>query len=134
MLDLFLDGRHELIAGRAINETMVVTQGEIRHRTNGDGIIDDDRSLLDGADTQDGDLRLIDDRHPELRAELPRVGDREGAVVHFFGLELLGPGRPAMSAMARLRPSRFFSSACLMTGTMRPLSSATATPRLMSFL
>ncbi len=42
--------------------------------------------------------------------------------------------RSATSAMARLRPSRFFSSAFLTTGTISPSSSATAMPRLMSFL
>ena len=40
----------------------------------------------------------------------------------------------ARSSIARLRPSRFFSSAFLITGTISPWSSATAMPRLMSFL
>ena len=41
---------------------------------------------------QDGDLRLIDDGHAELGAELARVGDRERAAVHLFGLQLFGAG------------------------------------------
>ena len=53
-------------------------------------IVDDDRALLDGADAEDRHLRLVDDRHAELGAEDARVGDREGAAVHFLGLELLG--------------------------------------------
>ena len=49
-------------------------------------------ALLDGADAEDRQLRLVDDRHPELGAEGARVGDREGAAVHLLVLELLGAG------------------------------------------
>jgi len=41
--------------------------------------------------------------------------------------------RPARSFTARARPRKFFSSAALITGTMSPLSAATAIPRLMKF-
>jgi hypothetical protein len=49
-------------------------------------------------------------------------------------LQLLVRARSARSFTARARPSTFFSSALRMTGTIRPQSSATAIPRLMSFL
>jgi hypothetical protein len=38
------------------------------------------------------------------------------------------------STMARAMPRKFFSSVCLMTGTIRPQSSATAMPMLMFLL
>ena len=40
--------------------------------------------------------------------------------------------RPAKSSTARAMPRKFFSSAFLMTGTIRPVSSATATPTFTS--
>ena len=80
---------HELIAGRAVDEPMVVAERQIRHRPNRDRIVDDDRALLDRADAENRHLRLVDDRHAELRAELAGVGDGERAAVHFFRLELL---------------------------------------------
>ena len=50
------------------------------------------------------------------------------------GFSFFERARAARSSIARLSPSRFFSSAFLMTGTISPWSSATAMPRLMSFL
>lgn len=51
---------------------------------------DDLGALLDGADAEDGDLRLVDDGRAEEAAEDSRVGDGEGAARHLVGLELLG--------------------------------------------
>ena len=51
---------------------MVEAERQIRHRPDRDRVVDDDRPLLDRADAQDRDLRLVDDRHAELRAELAR--------------------------------------------------------------
>src|SRR5256885_15153851 len=62
-LQLFLHVGHELVRDRAVDETMVVAQREVRHRADADGIVDGDRALLDGPDTEDGHLRLVDDRH-----------------------------------------------------------------------
>src|SRR5204863_1865338 len=86
-LQLFLHVGHELVRDRAVDETMVVAQREVRHRADADGIVDGDRALLDGPDTEDGHLRLVDDRHAELRPELPRVRDREGPAVYFVGVQ-----------------------------------------------
>ncbi len=47
-------------------------------------------------------------------------------------LSFLARARSARSAVARARPSTFFSSALWITGTIRPQSSATAMPRLTS--
>jgi len=48
------------------------------------------------------------------------------------GFSCLARARLARSATARLMPTRFFSSACLTTGTISPQSSATAMPMLIS--
>src|ERR1700741_3609867 len=87
--------RHELIGDRAVDQTMVVSERQIGHRPDPDRIVDDDGALLDRADTEDRDLRLVDDRHPELRAEHARIRDRERAAGHVVRLELLAarPGR-----------------------------------------
>ena len=47
-------------------------------------------------------------------------------------LSFFARARSARSFTARARPSTFFSSAWWMTGTIRPQSRATATPRLTS--
>ena len=68
---------------------MVEAQRQVRHRPDGDRVVDDDGPLLDRADAEDRHLRLVDDRHAELRAELARVRDGERPAVHLLGLELL---------------------------------------------
>ena len=114
-------------------DAVIVAERQVRHRPDRDRVVDDDRTLLDVADAEDRDLRLVDDRHPEQRAEHARIGDRERAAGHFVGLELLRRARGRRDRRStRLRPSRFFSSAFLMTGTIRPQSSATAMPMLTS--
>src|SRR3712207_8059223 len=40
---------------------------------------------------EDRDLRLVDDRQTELRAEIPRVGNRERAAMDFVRIQLLAP-------------------------------------------
>ena len=99
---------------------------------NGDRVVDHDRALLDLADAEDGHLRLVDDRGAEQRAEHAGVGDRERPAFDLLRLQLLGARASARSAIARLSPSRFWSSACLITGTIRPHSSATAMPTFTS--
>ena len=69
----------------------------VHHRADGDGVIaflvgEDDRLLDDGADVEDGDLWLIDDRQSEAGAEDSGIGDGEGAALDLVGLQLLGAG------------------------------------------
>jgi len=68
---------HELIGHGAIHQAMVVAKRQVRHRPDADRLVHDNRTLLDCADAENGDLRLIDDRHAELRAELAGIGDGE---------------------------------------------------------
>ena len=78
------------IGDGAVDQPVVEAERQVRHRPDRDRIVDDHRPLFDRADAENRHLRLVDDRHPELRAELSGVGDRERAAVHFLGLELLG--------------------------------------------
>ena len=48
---------------------MVVAERQIGHRPDRNRIVDDDGPLLDVADAENRDLRLVDDRHAEQRAE-----------------------------------------------------------------
>jgi hypothetical protein len=89
VLDLVLDLGHELVARRTVDEPVVVPQREIRHRPDRYRLVDDDRTLFDRADAEDRHLRLVDDRHPELRAELPWIRDREGAALDVIRFQLL---------------------------------------------
>lgn len=83
---------HELIRRRPINDPVVERQAKIPHRSNGDRIVDDDGSFLNCADTQNGDLRLMDDRGAEQAAESAMIRDRERSILNLFGDQLLGPG------------------------------------------
>ena len=70
---------------------MIVAEGEVRHRPNRDGIVDDDRTFFDRADAEDRHLRLIDDRHAELCPEGAWIRDRERAAGHLVGFQLFVP-------------------------------------------
>jgi hypothetical protein len=90
--------------------------------------------LLDGADAEDRHLRLIDDRHPELRAEDTGIRNREGPALHFFRLQLFRP-----RARGDIGDRTAQAEQALVVGVLddrndQPQSSATAIPRLMSFL
>ncbi len=82
----------ELIAKRAVDQAVIEGEREVALRTDGDGVVNDNGDLLDGADAEDRDLRLIDDRGGEDAAEAAEVGDGERAALDFVGLQLLGAG------------------------------------------
>src|SRR3954462_10128933 len=92
VLELVLDVRHELVRDGAVNQTVIEPERQVRHGPNRNRIVDDDRAFLDCAHTENRDLGLVDDRHPELRAKLAGISDREGAALHFLRLELLASG------------------------------------------
>ncbi len=69
---------------------MVEGETQVDHGTDGDGIVDDHRALLDGADAQDGAVGLVDDGGGKERAAGAVVGDGEGAAAHVVGLEAAG--------------------------------------------
>lgn len=83
---------HESIRRRPIDNPVVERQTEVAHWPNGDRIVNDDGSFLNGADAQNGDLRLMDDGGAEQAAEPTMVCDRECSALNLFRIQLLGPG------------------------------------------
>jgi hypothetical protein len=113
---------------------VVVAQRNEHALADGDHVVDDLDAFFDLADTQDGHLRLADDRQADQSAEDAWVRDRERAALDVVGGELLVPGAVREIGDAAVDGGQRQLVARLMTGTIKPLSSATATPMLMSFL
>src|SRR5581483_3898396 len=89
--DLF-DFRHELVGEGAVDQAMVEAQREVADGADGDGVVDDDGRLVDGADSHDRDLRLVDHRRADQAAEAAEVRDGECPTLDFVGLELARTG------------------------------------------
>lgn len=92
LFEIVLHLRHEPIRRRPIDNPVVERQAEVPHRPNGDRIVNDDGTFLNGADAQNGDLRLMDDGGAEQAAEPTMVGDRERSALNLLGAQFLGPG------------------------------------------
>src|SRR5258707_10190754 len=58
----FLDLVEELMGDGAVYHAMVIAQRHVAHGADGDGVVDDHRPLFDGAEAEDADVRLADDR------------------------------------------------------------------------
>src|SRR5438034_9163040 len=104
---------------------MVERQRQVDQGPDGDGVIADHRALLDCAHAQDRYLRLMDDGVPNRLPKTPGLVIVNVPPCTSSTLKRLVRARSARSFTARATPRKFFSSACLMTGTMRPASSAT---------
>jgi len=115
----------------AIDDAMVVAERDIAHRPDGDGIVDDHGALFDGAEAENADVWLADDRQAKKSAEDAGIGDGEGALLHFLGLEFLGAGALAEIGNAALQAEEIQVSGVLEDGTISPQSRATAIPTLM---
>src|SRR5947209_15100976 len=94
-LQNLFDVGEEALGVRAVNDAVVEGEGEVGHLADGYHVIalfggDDTRALLDCADAEDGDLRLVDDGRAEESAEDAGVRDGEGSARDLVGLELLG--------------------------------------------
>src|SRR5574337_786039 len=73
----------------AVDQAVIVGEAEVGHRTDGDHVIDNDRSFHHLAQAQDSRLRLYDDRCADHRAERTEVVDREGPVMGLLQTEPL---------------------------------------------
>src|SRR4051812_22893524 len=87
-----LDRRHEAVGVRTVDDAVVEREREIRTRANADRVFavgagHDLDPLLQRADAENADLRLVDDRGSDHRAEYTRVRDGEGSVLHFARVE-----------------------------------------------
>ena len=56
---------HELVCNRPIDHAVIIRQREIDHRTNGNGVVNHDRAFFNRAQTEDRDVRLVDNREAE---------------------------------------------------------------------
>src|ERR1700730_9270048 len=72
-----------------INHPMVTAQRDVTHRADGDRVVDHHWPLLNHAEPQDSHVGLADHWQAKQSAEHTWVGDREGAFLHLFRLQLL---------------------------------------------
>src|SRR5262249_36744482 len=75
ILDVLLDLHQELNRLAAVNDAMVVAEGDIHHRANDDGAVLRDRAILDLVQPEDADLRRVQDRRAHERSEDAAVRD-----------------------------------------------------------
>src|SRR5690606_6624161 len=79
-----LDGHQEADCFLAVDQTVVIGQGQIHHRQDDHLTIHGHRALLDLVHTQNGGLRRVYDRRGQQRTEYATVGDGEGTAGHLF--------------------------------------------------
>ena len=70
----------------------MATMRHVHHRTDLDLAVDGHRAVLRLVQSQDGHLRVVDDRRADQRAEHPAVGDGEGAAGQVLHGELAVAG------------------------------------------
>src|SRR5437773_577328 len=68
---------------------MIKGQSQINHRSDRDGIVDDDRALGDGSDAKNRDLRLIDNGGSQKAPKHSRISDGEGPILYVFRSQAL---------------------------------------------
>ena len=81
VLDALLDPDQEADGLAAVDDAVVVGEGQVHHRPDDDLVVDGDRPLLDRVHAEDAALRRVEDRRREQRAEDAAVGDRERAAL-----------------------------------------------------
>src|SRR5436190_10463961 len=91
----FLHESKELVRDRAIDYAMVERDRKVRAGANGDGVFPVSAGqnfwpLLDSANAENGNLRLVDDRRAHQRSKDSRIGDGEGSFLYFLRRQLLG--------------------------------------------
>ena len=92
VLDHLLDLDEESDGLAAVEDAVVVGQGEVHHGADLDLAVDGDGLVLDGVQAEDGRLRQVDDRGAHEGAEHAAVGDGEGAAGHVLDGELVVAG------------------------------------------
>ena len=95
VFDRFFDALEERDGLAAVDEAVVVGEGDVHHRADDDLAFAGDGAVLNGVHAEDAALGRIDDRRREERAEDAAVGDRERAAFEVVGLELVVRGRAA---------------------------------------
>jgi hypothetical protein len=90
--EITFDLGHELVGCRPIDDPVVKRQAEVAHRPDGDSVIEDNGSLLDCANPEDRNLRLMNDWCTEQAAEPSMICNREGPALNLLGTQLFRPG------------------------------------------
>lgn len=89
VLDEVLDLDQELHGFPAIQQAMVVGQGQVHHGADHDLAVDDDGLVLDGVKPEDGGLREVDNGGAHEGTEDAAVADGEGATGHILDGKLV---------------------------------------------
>jgi hypothetical protein len=92
VLNHLLDADEEGDGFAAVEDAVVVGQGEVHHGADLDLAVDGDGLVLDGVQAEDGGLGQVDDGSAHEGAEDAAVGDGEGAAGHVFDGELVVTG------------------------------------------
>src|SRR5580704_13963670 len=116
----------------AVYYAVIVGERQVDHAANGYRVVNYYGALFDCAEAENRDVWLIDYWEAEQAAEDAGVGDGKVPSATSSGLSFFARALSARSFMVRAMPRKFFSSAFLITGTIRPQSSATAMPMLHS--
>src|SRR5690242_8693265 len=88
VFEIFLDAHEERDRFTAVDETVIVGQGKVHHRTDLDPVVDGYGPRLNLVHAENARLRRIEDRGRHQRTEHAAVRDREGAALQLFEPEL----------------------------------------------
>ena len=123
----------ELVGECAVDEPMIEGKRKMCLGTNGNSVaFDNGRNFLHRADPRIATCGWLMTGVAKILPKLPKLVIENVPPCTSSGFNWRERARVAKSTMERCRPATFFSSALRITGTMRPPSSATAMPILMS--
>ncbi len=88
ILNVLLDLDQELDGLPAVQQTVVVREGEVHHGTDLDLTVDSNGTVLGGVEAEDGRLGKVDDGGTHQGAKDAAVADGESAASHIFDREL----------------------------------------------
>ena len=89
IFNVVLDLYQELHSFPAIQETVVISQGEVHHGPNHNLTIDNNRFILDGMQPENSSLGEVDDWCAHQGAENPAIADGEGTSSYVLNGELV---------------------------------------------
>jgi hypothetical protein len=92
VLNHLLDADEEGDGFAAVEDAVVVGQGEVHHGADLDLAVDGDGLVLDSVQAEDGGLGQVDDGSAHEGTKDAAVGDGEGAAGHVFNGELVVTG------------------------------------------
>src|SRR5215212_3119778 len=93
-LEPALDGVQELERGAAVEDAVVEGDLQVHHAADGDGVVNDDRTLDDRFGREDRRLRVVDNGRGDHASQGAGVVDGEGATRDVIGAEPASAGAP----------------------------------------